>query len=136
MGLDIMKLQETLKRRYQPTSMPYVNQVNEAEDQRATTSSSIRQAVMPSAAAHTPILPPPSMMPITEPPKETIGLLDYKRVVTLSSKITPELANRFYVQSRRADFDLPWTKCVLEEALDYIRIRLVDFKFVASMRRR
>ena len=53
-----------------------------------------------------------------------MGLLDFRKIVTLTGKITPDQADRFYRQSRQADFTLQWQQCVMDDALQYIRLRV------------
>ena len=42
-----------------------------------------------------PLLPPISPFPIQEP-KESVGLIDFKRVMTLDGKIMGDIAEKFY----------------------------------------
>ena len=70
-----------------------------------------------------PLLPPISPIPIKEP-KESVGLIDFKRVMTLDGKITGDIAEKFYQQSRQAEFTLPWQQCIHDEAFDYIKMRV------------
>ena len=70
-----------------------------------------------------PLLPPIPPIPIKEP-KESVGLIDFKRVLTLDGKITGDIAEKFYQQSRQAEFSLPWQQCIHDEALDYIKMRV------------
>ena len=53
-----------------------------------------------------------------------MGLIDFKRVLTLDGKITGDIAEKFYQQSRQAEFNLPWQQCIHDEALDYMKIRV------------
>ena len=53
-----------------------------------------------------------------------MGLIDFKRVMTLDGKITGHIAEKFYQQSRQAEFSLPWQQCLHDEALDYIKTRV------------
>ena len=125
--LEIMQLQNSLDRRHRRHSDHYADLTYDAEhgpEMLSMSNSSTSSSSVPTTEPIVPLLPPIPTIPITEPSKETIGLLDYKRVVTLTSKITPDLADRFYKQSRQADFSLPWPKCILEEALEYIRMRV------------
>ena len=76
-----------------------------------------------SLATVEPLLPPIQRLPIKEP-KESVGLIDFKRVLTLDGKITGDIAEKFYQQSRQAEFNLPWQQCIHDEALDYIKMRV------------
>ena len=51
-----------------------------------------------------------------------MGLIDFKRVMTLDGKITGDIAEKFYQQSRQAEFTLPWQQCIHDAALDYIKM--------------
>lgn len=62
-------------------------------------------------------------LPIKEP-KESMGLIDFQRVLTLDGKITGDIAEKFYQQSRQAEFNITWQQCIHDEALDYIRMRV------------
>jgi hypothetical protein len=64
-----------------------------------------------------PILPPIPTLPV-KMPKESIGLIDFKHVITLDGKITADMAEKFYQQSRQAEFNLPWQQCIQENSLD------------------
>ena len=65
-----------------------------------------------------------SPIPIKEP-KESVGLIDFKRVMTLDGKMTVDIAEKLYQQSRQAEFSLPWQQCIHDEALDYIKMRVI-----------
>ena len=54
-----------------------------------------------------PLLPPIPPIPIKEP-KESMGLIDFKRVMTLDGKFTGDMAENFHQQSRQAEFTPPW----------------------------
>lgn len=69
------------------------------------------------------MLPTIPTIPIKEP-RETIELVDFKKVTTLHGKISCDMAERFYKQSRQAEFNLSWQQCIQDEALDYIRMRV------------
>ena len=78
------------------------------------------QSMSSSLTTVEPLLPPISPIPIKEP-KESVGLIDFKRVMTLDGKITGDIAEKFYQQ---AEFSLPWQQCIHDEALDYIKMRV------------
>ena len=44
--------------------------------------------------------------------------------MTFDGKISGDMAEKFYQQSRHAEFTLPWQQCIQDEALDYIMIRV------------
>ena len=85
---------------------------------------SLQQISIPHPSLQT-ILPP--LPPITtETPvlPQQMGLLDFRKIVTLTGKISPDQADRFYRQSRQADFTLQWQQCIMDDALQYIRLRV------------
>jgi hypothetical protein len=67
------------------------------------------------------MLPSIPTIPIKEP-RETIELVDFKKAITLHGKISCDMAERFYKQSRQAEFNLSRQQCIQDEALDYIRM--------------
>ena len=70
-----------------------------------------------------PILPPLAPIPL-KMSKESIGLIDFKHVTTLDGKISPEMAEKFFQQSRQAEFNLNWQQCIQENSLNFIRMRV------------
>ena len=70
-----------------------------------------------------PLLPPIPPIDIKEP-KESVGLIDFKRVLTLDGKITGDIAEKFYQQSHQAEFSLQWQQCIYDGAPDYIKMRV------------
>jgi hypothetical protein len=132
--LEIQQLQNSLHRRHrresdhyadltydvpQAPSLPNNYDVPQAPSMssttNATTDSSLRSGE--------PILPAIPHIPIKEP-RETIELVDFKKVITLHGRISCDMAERFYIQSRQAEFNLSWQQCIQDEALDYIRMRV------------
>ena len=53
-----------------------------------------------------------------------MGLINFKRVMTLDGKITGDIGEKFYQQSRQAEFSLPWQQRIHDEALDDIKMRV------------
>jgi hypothetical protein len=70
-----------------------------------------------------PILPPLPPIPV-KISKESIGLIDFKHVTTLDGKISAEMAEKFFQQSRQAEFTLGWQQCIQENSLNFIRMRV------------
>ena len=81
------------------------------------------QSMSSSLTTVEPLLPPISPIPVKEP-KESVGLIAFKRVMTLDGKITGDIAEKFYQQSRQAELTLPWQQCIHDEALDHIKMRV------------
>ena len=55
---------------------------------------------------------------------QPLALLDYGRLVTLSGTITPEMATRFFNQSKQAYFKLGWQSVIMADSLALIRLRV------------
>ena len=123
--LEIQELQNSLDRCHRRESDHYADltydgrQPNYDMPQAPTMNSSMSSSL----TTVEPLLPPIPPIPIKEP-KESMGLIDFKRVMTLDGKITSDMAENFYQQSRQAEFTLLWQQCIQDVALDYIRMRV------------
>ena len=116
--LEIQELQNSLNRRHLRGSDHYADLTYDDSNknydvpQAPPTDSSMSSSL----TTMEPLLPPIPPIPIKEP-KESMGLIDFKRVMTLDGKITGDMAEKFHQQSRQAKFTLPWQQCIQDEAL-------------------
>ena len=122
---EIDELQNSLDRRHRRGSDHYADLTYEDRfpnydvPQAPMTNSSTSSLV----TNEQPILPPIPALPV-KISKESIGLIDFKHIITLDGKITADMAEKFYQQSRQAEFNLPWQQCIQENSLNFIRMRV------------
>ena len=111
--LEIQELQNSLDRRHRRESDHYADltyderQPNYDVPQAPTMNSPMNSSV----TTVKPLLPPIPPIPIKES-KESMGLIDFKSVMTLDGKITGDIAEKFYQQSHQAEFTLLWQQCI------------------------
>ena len=104
---EIDELQHSLDRRHRSGSDHYADltyderNLNYDVPQAPTMNSSMSSSL----TTVEPLLPPIPLLPIKEP-KESVGLIDFKRVLTLDGKIAGDIAEKFYQQLRQAKFNL------------------------------
>ena len=118
-------MQDSLDRRHRRGSDHYADLTYDDRDINydVPQAPQMDQSMSSSLTTVGPPLPPISPIPIKEP-KESVGLIDFKRVMTLDGKITGDIAEKFHQQSRQAEFTLPWQQCIHDEVLDYIKMRV------------
>ena len=123
---EIDELQNSLDRRHRRESDHYADLTynerfpNYDVPQALTTNSTTSTSAV---IQEQPLLPPLPPIPV-KMSKESIGLIDFKHVTTLDGKISPELAEKFFQQSRQAEFNLNWQQCIQENSLNFIRMRV------------
>jgi hypothetical protein len=123
--VQIEDLQNSLDRRHRRQSdhyadLTYEDRFPNYDVPQAPSSNSMSSSI---TAQEQPILPPLPTLPV-KISKESIGLIDFKHVITLDWKITADMAEKFYQQSRQAEFNLPWQQCIQENSLNFIRMRV------------
>ena len=118
-------MQDSLDRRHRRGSDYYADLTYEDHENNYDVPQAppIDSIVSSSLTTVEPRLQPIPPLPIKEP-KESVGLIDFKRVLSLDGKITGDIAEKFYQQSRQAEFTLPWQQCIHDEALNYIKMRV------------
>ena len=123
--LVIQELQDSLDRRHRRGSDQYADLTYDDQEDNYDVPQAppMDQSMSSSLTTIEPLLPPISPIPIKEP-KESVGLIDFKRVLSLDRNITGDIAEKFDQQSRQAEFTLPWQQCIHDEALDYIKMRV------------
>ena len=71
-----------------------------------------------------PILPSLPKIPDATPSQGQLAILNYNSIIVLKGVINGTLADKFYQQSRQADFALKVSQCILPEAMLLIRLRV------------
>ena len=94
---EINELQQSLERRHRRGSDHYADLTYEDNHPNydVPQGPQIEASISSSLTTVEPRLPPIPAIPIKEP-KESVGLIDFKRVLTLDGKITGDIAEKFY----------------------------------------
>ena len=123
--LEIQELQNSLDRRHRRQSDHYADLIYDERhlNYDVPQAPNMNSSISSSLTTVEPLLPPIPPLSIKEP-KESVGLIDFQRVLTLDGKVTGDIAEKFYQQSRQAEFNLPWQQCIHDEALEYIKMRV------------
>ena len=107
--LEIQELQNSLDRSYRRESDHYADLTYDDRNMNYDVPQAppMDSSMSSSLTTVEPLLPPIPPIHIKEPNK-SVGLIDFKRLMTLDGKVTGDIAEKFYQQSCQAEFSLPW----------------------------